>query len=64
MEEPVILNAGQSEVLLHQMPCAESLVQSSVALTEESVVARYTLAQQLDMNFFKMLPTLLIELTL
>lgn len=45
------------------MPWAESLVQSSLGLTEETVVARQTLAQQLDIKFFKMLPTLLLELT-
>lgn len=52
VEEPVIVNAGQSEVLQHKMPCAESLVQSSESLTEETVIARHTLAQELGILFF------------
>lgn len=48
----MIVTEGQSEALLHKMLCAESLVQSSVDLTEETVVAKLTLAQHLLISIF------------
>lgn len=56
----VIVDAGQS--VLCNVPCADSLAQSVLVL-EKILFTRSTVAWQLAMQFLKMLPTLLLELT-